>query len=110
MVILILILFINLGLLHQGVDLLNWMHTHRLVRLLFVRRTENGSRGCPVRASFEWLLYEEVRVYLTRFLSNSSSPTSQRPNRRLYSNIFRRALKTFTGTYFVHSNLIEFSL
>ena len=73
------------------------MHAHNLVRILFVRRTDTGSRGCPVRASFEWLLYEEVRVYLTRFLNNPTSSSSQRPTRQLYSNIFRRALKTFIG-------------
>ena len=72
---------------------MDWINTNRLYKILFLRRRDNGGRGHPVRASLEWALLEEQRIYLSRFyLAQKSSP-----RRDLYSKILRRSIRSMFG-------------
>ena len=79
-----------------GSHLMNWIRQNKLYRLLFCRRREDGGKGFPVRASIEWLLYEEMRVFLTRFYQRPNSPTRRLD---LYSKVFRRSVQNMIGTF-----------
>ena len=77
---------------------MDWISNHKLYQLLFVHRRDNGGRGHPVKASLEWSLLEEQRIYLNRFyLSQKSSP---RPD--LYSKVLRRSLRTLFSKFILY--------
>lgn len=89
---------------NEGSQLVDWISHHQLYRLLFCHRRNNGGRGHPVRASLEWALLEEQRIYLNRFyLSQRSSPRQD-----LYSKVLRRSLKTLVGMFHLFICLFMF--
>ena len=59
---------------------------------MFVYRRDNSGRGHPVRASCEWMMYEEQRIYLERFYQ---TPKTGRID--LYSRVFRRSMHAMIG-------------
>ena len=76
--------------------MVNWVINHKLYRLLFLHRRDNGGRGHPVKASLEWAIHEEQRIYLNRFyIAQRSSP-----KRDLYSKVLRRSLHALFGKFY----------
>ena len=83
----------NLEICNEGSQLVDWISNNRLYQLLFVHRRDNGGRGHPVRASLEWSLLEEQRIYLNRFyIAQKASPRHD-----LYSKILRRSIRSMFG-------------
>ena len=75
----------------EGSHLINWIHRHKLYKVLFCRRQNDGCRGFPIKASCEWLMYEEERIFLGRFFQTGTvNGSGSRPD--LYSRVFRRSL------------------
>ena len=87
-----------LELCQEGSQLINWIAHHKLYRLFFCHRRDNGGRGYPLKASLEWCLLEEHRIYLTRFYLNSNNG---RAGPRFYANVLRRSVRLLFGeSYF----------
>ena len=77
---------------------MNWITHHKLYRLFFCYRRDNGGRGYPLKASLEWCLLEEQRIFLARFYLNSLNGGA---NPQLYSNMLRRSMQVLVGEYHI---------
>ena len=89
----------------EGSQLLNWISHHQLYRLFFCNRRDNGGRGYPLKASIEWCLLEEQRIFLTRFYLNSNVNGGVGP--RLYANMLRRSARVLFGRFLSKSPFFE---
>ena len=79
----------------EGSQVMSWIQQHQLYQILFCRRRDNNCKGQPIKASIEWLCYEEERIFLSRFYARSRS--SQRPD--FYSKVFRRSVQELIGEF-----------
>ena len=86
---------------------MNWLSHHKLYRVFFLYRRDNGGRGYPLKASLEWCLMEEQRIFLSRFYLSSNVGGGAGP--RLYSNMLRRSVQLLFGKFIFQESEKNFS-
>ena len=73
-----------------GIELLQFINTHELYSLSFLRRRADNTRGSPVRAALLWSMLEEART-CTENHFNLNQRNMPRP--------LRAAVSTITGEF-----------